>query len=299
MRYLSDVLKQRYGEKLYKLSLSSGCTCPNRDGSVGSGGCSFCSAGGSGEFASAAGDIGKQIGDAKERILKKASSKRFIAYFQSFTNTYGDARTLKGLYEPVVRRDDIAILSIGTRPDCLGNEILDMLASLNRVKPVWVELGLQTMHDTTAARLNRGYALPVFEEAVRNLKSVGIEVIVHVIFGLPGETGDDMLQTTAEQLTDITNRLNTYTLLPIMTPTGSYVMGEQYGREPFPLLSLEEYTDLVAESLRILPEQMVVHRMTGDGPGQLLIAPDWVRNKKKVLNTIQRKLRERTAGVRK
>lgn len=297
MRYLSDVLKQRYGEKLYKLSLSSGCTCPNRDGSVGSGGCSFCSAGGSGEFASAAGDIGKQIGDAKERILKKASSKRFIAYFQSFTNTYGDARTLKGLYEPVVRRDDIAILSIGTRPDCLGNEILDMLASLNRVKPVWVELGLQTMHDTTAARLNRGYALPVFEEAVRNLKSVGIEVIVHVIFGLPGETGDDMLQTI-RYLSGMVPAVDGIKIQMLNILKGT-VMGEQYGREPFPLLSLEEYTDLVAESLRILPEQMVVHRMTGDGPGQLLIAPDWVRNKKKVLNTIQRKLRERTAGVRK
>ena len=297
MRYLSDVLKQRYGEKLYKLSLSSGCTCPNRDGSVGSGGCSFCSAGGSGEFASAAGDIGKQIGDAKERILKKASSKRFIAYFQSFTNTYGDARTLKGLYEPVVRRDDIAILSIGTRPDCLGNEILDMLASLNRVKPVWVELGLQTMHDTTAVRLNRGYALPVFEEAVRNLKSVGIEVIVHVIFGLPGETGDDMLQTI-RYLSGMVPAVDGIKIQMLDILNGT-VMGEQYGREPFPLLSLEEYTDLVAESLRILPEQMVVHRMTGDGPGQLLIAPDWVRNKKKVLNTIQRKLRERTAGVRK
>ena len=297
MRYLSDVLKQRYGEKLYKLSLSSGCTCPNRDGSVGSGGCSFCSAGGSGEFASAAGAIGKQIGDAKERILKKASSKRFIAYFQSFTNTYGDARTLKGLYEPVVRRDDIAILSIGTRPDCLGNEILDMLASLNRVKPVWVELGLQTMHDTTAARLNRGYALPVFEEAVRNLKSVGIEVIVHVIFGLPGETGDDMLQTI-RYLSGMVPAVDGIKIQMLNILKGT-VMGEQYGREPFPLLSLEEYTDLVAESLRILPEQMVVHRMTGDGPGQLLIAPDWVRNKKKVLNTIQRKLRERTAGVRK
>ena len=297
MRYLSDVLKQRYGEKLYKLSLSSGCTCPNRDGSVGSGGCSFCSAGGSGEFASAAGDIGKQIGDAKERILKKASSKRFIAYFQSFTNTYGDARTLKGLYEPVVRRDDIAILSIGTRPDCLGNEILDMLASLNRVKPVWVELGLQTMHDTTAARLNRGYALPVFEEAVRNLKSVGIEVIVHVIFGLPGETGDDMLQTI-RYLSGMVPAVDGIKIQMLNILKGT-AMGERYEREPFPLLSLEEYTDLVVESLRILPEQMVVHRMTGDGPGQLLIAPDWVRNKKKVLNTIQRKLRERTAGVRK
>lgn len=297
MRYLSDVLKERYGEKVYKLSLSSGCTCPNRDGSVGFGGCSFCSSGGSGEFASDTGDIEKQIEDAKERILKKTSSKRFIAYFQSFTNTYGDARTLKELYEAVVRRDDIAVLSIGTRPDCLGDEILDMLASLNLIKPVWVELGLQTMHDRTAAGLNRGYALPVFEEAVRNLKSVGIEVIVHVIIGLPGETKDDMLQTI-RYLSGMVPAVDGIKIQMLNILKGT-AMGERYEREPFPLLSLEEYTDLVAESLRILPEQMVVHRMTGDGPGQLLIAPDWVRNKKKVLNTIQRKLRERTAGVRK
>ena len=297
MRYLSDVLKERYGEKVYKLSLSSGCTCPNRDGSVGFGGCSFCSSGGSGEFASDTGDIEKQIEDAKERIQKKTSSRRFIAYFQSFTNTYGDARTLKELYEAVVRRDDIAVLSIGTRPDCLGDEILDMLASLNRIKPVWVELGLQTMHDRTAAGLNRGYALPVFEEAVRNLNSVGIEVIVHVIIGLPGETKDDMLQTI-RYLSGMVPAVDGIKIQMLNILKGT-AMGERYEREPFPLLSLEEYTDLVAESLRILPEQMVVHRMTGDGPGQLLIAPDWVRNKKKVLNTIQRKLRERTAGVRK
>ena len=229
--------------------------------------------------------------------MKKTSSKRFIAYFQSFTNTYGDARTLKELYEAVVRRDDIAVLSIGTRPDCLGDEILDMLASLNLIKPVWVELGLQTMHDRTAAGLNRGYALPVFEEAVRNLKSVGIEVIVHVIFGLPGETKDDMLQTI-RYLSGMVPAVDGIKIQMLNILKGT-AMGERYEREPFPLLSLEEYTDLVAESLRILPEQMVVHRMTGDGPGQLLIAPDWVRNKKKVLNTIQRKLRERTAGVRK
>ena len=288
MRYLSDVLKERYGEKVYKLSLSSGCTCPNRDGSVGFGGCSFCSAGGSGEFASEPGDIEKQIEEAKERVLKKTSSRRFIAYFQSFTNTYGDTGMLKALYETVVRRDDIAVLSIGTRPDCLGDEILDMLASLNRVKPVWVELGLQTMHDTTAARLNRGYALPVFEEAVRNLKRLGIEVIVHVIFGLPGETGDDMLQTI-RYLSGMVPAVDGIKIQMLNILKGT-VLGEQYVREPFPLLSLEEYTDLVSESLRILPEQMVVHRMTGDGPGQLLIVPDWVRNKKKVLNTIKRKI---------
>ena len=297
IRMISDVLKEQYGEKIYRLALSSGCTCPNRDGKVGTGGCTFCSEGGSGEFAAKTAPIAEQIEAAKKLVSAKTKGSRFIAYFQSYTNTYGDVDRLRALYTETIERDDIAILSIGTRPDCLGNEILDMLASLNRVKPVWVELGLQTMHDTTAARLNRGYALPVFEEAVRNLKRLGIEVIVHVIFGLPGETGDDMLQTI-RYLSGMVPAVDGIKIQMLNILKGT-AMGERYEREPFPLLSLEEYTDLVAESLRILPEQMVVHRMTGDGPGQLLIAPDWVRNKKKVLNTIQRKLRERTAGVRK
>ena len=296
MRYLSDVLKQQYGEKVYKLSLSSGCTCPNRDGKTGTRGCFFCSESGSGEYASAAGDIDVQIEEAKKRIRQKTDARRFIAYFQSFTNTYGDAARLEKLYESVIRREDITILSIGTRPDCLGDEIMEMLKRLNSIKPVWIELGLQTMHDTTAEAMNRGYLLPVFEEALTKLKSAGIEVIVHVIFGLPGETKEDMLQTI-QYLAQLNPGPDGIKMHMLNILKGS-ILGQQYENNPFPLLTLEEYTDIVAESTRILPEKMVIHRMTGDGPGYLLIAPEWIRNKKKVLNTINRKMREQRGPLR-
>ena len=288
MRTLSTALKQQYGEKIYKLSLSSGCTCPNRDGTVGSGGCAFCSEGGSGEFAASADEIEVQIEEAKDRIRKKVSARRFIAYFQSFTNTYGDVDRLTELYEKVIRRDDIVILSIGTRPDCLGEDVMEMLQHLNQIKPVWVELGLQTMHDETAARMNRGYSLTIFEEALRKLKCAGIQVIVHVIFGLPGETKDDMLQTI-HYLAGLDPAPDGVKLQMLNILKGT-LLGRQYEDHPFPLLSMEEYTDLVAESTRLLPEEMILHRMTGDGPGNLLVAPDWVRNKKKVLNTIHQKI---------
>ena len=289
MRRLSEVLKQEYGEKIYKLTLSSGCTCPNRDGRISFGGCTFCSEGGSGEFASQAPDIEGQIEEAKQRIRNKTDARRFIAYFQSFTNTYGNAADLEDLYTRVILRDEIVILSIATRPDCLDENIMGMLRRLNAIKPVWVELGLQTMHDRTAERINRGYRLEVFEEAVRKLKSAGIQVIVHVIFGLPGETKEDMLRTV-RYLAALKPGPDGVKLQMLNILKGSS-LAQEYGRSPFPLLSLEEYTSLAAQSIRILPEEMVIHRMTGDGPGDLLIAPDWVRNKKKVLNTINRKLK--------
>ncbi len=294
MKKLSDILKQQYGEKIFKICLTSGCTCPNRDGKISLGGCSFCSEGGSGEFASAPGDIDTQIEEAKERIRNKTSASRYIAYFQSFTNTYGDVETLEKLYERVIRRKDIVILSIGTRPDCLGEDVLEMLRRLNEIKPVWIELGLQTMHDETAQRVNRGYPLAVFEDALNRLKSLGIQVIVHVIFGLPGETKEDMLQTI-RYLAALSPGPDGIKLQMLNILRGTE-LGRQYEENPFPLLSLEEYTDIAAESISILPEKMVIHRMTGDGPGNLLIAPDWVRNKKKVLNTISRKLKEKNAA---
>ena len=291
MKKLSDILKQQYGEKIFKICLTSGCTCPNRDGKISLGGCSFCSEGGSGEYASAPGDIDIQIEEAKERIRNKTSASRYIAYFQSFTNTYGDVETLEKLYERVIRRKDIVILSIGTRPDCLGEDVLEMLRRLNEIKPVWIELGLQTMHDETARRVNRGYPLVVFEDALNRLKSLGIQVIVHVIFGLPGETKEDMLQTI-RYLAALSPGPDGIKLQMLNILRGTE-LGRQYEENPFPLLSLEEYTDIAAESISILPEEMVIHRMTGDGPGNILIAPDWVRNKKKVLNTISRKLKEK------
>ena len=288
MRRLSEVLKEEYGEKIYKLSLSSGCTCPNRDGTVGTGGCIFCSEGGSGDFASRFAPIGEQIESAKKRICSKTDAKRFIAYFQSFTNTYGDIRRLTKLYEETIRREDVVILSLGTRPDCLGDEVMEMLIRLNEIKPVWVELGLQTVHDATAHRINRGYDLAVFADSCRRLKAAGLQVVVHVIFGLPGETKQDMLETV--RYLAVQDPPADGIKLQMLHVLKGTALGKMYEQEPFPLLSLDEYADLVAESVRILPDDMVLHRMTGDGPKKLLLAPDWTRDKKRVLNTINRKL---------
>lgn len=290
MRTLSEYLKSEYGEKIYKLSLCSGCTCPNRDGTVGTGGCTFCSEGGSGEFAAAPGPLNEQIEDARGRIAAKTDARRFIAYFQSFTNTYGDPEHLRRIYREAILRDDIAVLSLGTRPDCLGDEIMEMLQELNQIKPVWVELGLQTIHEKTALRINRGYPLPVFEEAVKKLKQAGLQVIVHVILSLPGEDREDMLET-ARYLSGLNPGIDGIKLQMLNILEGTAI-AEEYKEHPFPLLTMEEYAEIVCEMIRILPDDIVVHRMTGDGPGNLLIAPEWVRNKKKVLNTIHRRLRD-------
>ena len=286
MRRLSEVLRAEYGEKVYKLSLSSGCTCPNRDGTVGTGGCTFCSAGGSGDFAAAFAPLEQQIADAKARIRKKTDAKKFIAYFQSYTNTYGDLERLEALYTEAISRPEVVILSLGTRPDCLGPEVIGMLKRLNAVKPVWAELGLQTIHDRTAEAVNRGYPLAAFAEGYRALKDTGITVIVHVIYSLPGESREDMLDTV-RYLAALNPPPDGVKLQMLHVLKGT-PLGEQYEKAPFPLLSLEEYADLIAESLRILPPETVLHRMTGDGPGKLLLAPEWTRNKKRVLNTLNR-----------
>lgn len=286
MRRLSEVLKEEYGEKIYRLTLSSGCTCPNRDGSLSYGGCTFCSEGGSGEFAADYASVEQQINEAKKRIAGKTDAKKFIAYFQSFTNTYGDVQRLSKLYEETIRRNDIVILSLGTRPDCLGEDVLEMLRNLNQIKPVWVELGLQTIQEKTAERINRQYPLSVFEDAYQRLKAEKITVIVHVIFGLPGENREDMLQTI-QYLSELEPELDGIKIQMLNILKGTK-MSEEYLQNPFPLLSLEEYASLVKESIRILPENIVIHRMSGDGPGSLLIEPKWIRNKKKVLNTINK-----------
>ncbi len=288
MRYLSDVLKEEYGEKIYRLSLTSGCTCPNRDGTAGTGGCIFCSEGGSGDFAAAFAPVPQQIEEAKARIRQKTDARRFIAYFQSFTNTYGDVDRLRRLYEETIRREDIAALSIGTRPDCLGGEVLEMLSALNREKPVWVELGLQTAHDATAEKLNRGYDLACFQDAYTRLKAAGLTVILHLIFGLPGESREDMLDSV-RYIAALQPQADGVKLQMLHVLKGTE-LARQYEQAPFPLLSMEEYTDLVVQSIRILPDDMVIHRMTGDGPRKLLIAPLWTTDKKKVLNTLRRKL---------
>lgn len=293
---LSDYLKREYGEKVYRLSLSSGCSCPNRDGSIVlsdgkrlTGGCTFCSEGGSGEFAARVAPIGQQIEEAKARICQKTDARKFIAYFQSYTNTYGDPDRLFSLYKEAIERDEIVALSLGTRPDCIGPEILSMLTELNRIKPIWIELGLQTVSEETARLINRGYELRVFEDAYRRLKEAGITVIVHVIIGLPGESKEDMLKTV-RYLSGLTPVLDGIKLQNLQILKGT-VMYEDFlnNRDSFHIMSMEEYTDFLCECLALLPTNTVVHRMTGDGPRALLVEPLWSLDKKRVLNTINKK----------
>ena len=289
IRLISDVLKAQYGEKIYRLALESGCTCPNRDGTLGFGGCTCCSEGGSGEFA-AAGDLNAQIAKAKALVRAKTRGERVIAYFQSYTNTYGDLSRLRDLYLRTVGRDDIAILSLGTRPDCVGDDVIAMLSELNRKKPVWVELGLQTAHDDTAERINRCYPRSTFEDAYRRLKAAGLTVIVHLIFGLPGEDEAAMLGSVRYRAS-----LNPppdgvkLQLLQILRGTR---MAAEFAANPWPVMSLPEYADLLVKALRLLPPETVVHRITGDGPKKLLIEPAWCADKKRVLNTLRKAIAE-------
>lgn len=290
IRRVSDVLKETFGEKIYKIPLNAGCTCPNRDGTVGFGGCTFCSGSGSGDFAPGLLSLEEQIRESRRRIEGKTDARRFIGYFQSFSNTYGDQDRLKELFRRTAERPEIAVLSIGTRPDCLEPEMVEFLEELNRTKPVWVELGLQTVHEKTAKRFHRGYGLPAFEDAYRRLKDAGLTVIVHVILGLPGETRKEMLET-AQYLAALTPALDgvKFHMLHLLEGTQ---MGEEYKNDPFPLLSLEEYTDIVVECMKILPEKTVIHRFTGDGPKRDLIGPMWTWDKKKVLNYMNKKIGE-------
>lgn len=297
MKYisLSDHLKNKYGTKVYKISLQSGCSCPNRDGTVSTGGCTFCSEGGSGDFAAPLLPVKEQIRLAKMRVESKmpksleAKDRKYIAYFQSFSNTYGNPEKLRKLYLEAIEDESIVGLSIGTRPDCLGKEILDMLQEINNIKPVWIELGLQTINEKTAEHINRGYKLEVFEKAYRDLKKRNIEVIVHVILGLPGEEKEDMLNTV-RYLANLTPALDGIKLQLLHVLKGTK-LAEEYGREHFKIFSMEEYTDLVVECIKLLPETTVIHRMTGDGPRKLLIEPLWSLDKKRVLNMLQKKIK--------
>ena len=290
IRTVSEVLKQQYGEKLYRISLTSGCTCPNRDGTLGTGGCTFCSGSGSGDFSPSFLPVRAQIEAGKQRIRSKTNAKKYIGYYQSFTNTYGDQERLKNLFEETLDQPEIAILSIGTRPDCLKQDMVDFLSALNRKKPVWVELGLQTINEKTAEKIRRGYKLPVFENAYRRLKEAGLSVIVHVILGLPGESKEDML-STVRYLSSLEPELDGIKLQMLHVLKGTD-LAKEYEESPFHILSLEEYTEIVIDCLKILPVQTVVHRLTGDGPKKLLIEPQWSWDKKKVLNYMNKAIKE-------
>nr|WP_298053193.1 TIGR01212 family radical SAM protein [uncultured Lachnoanaerobaculum sp.] len=291
---LSDYCKEKFGTKVYRLALSSGATCPNRDGKVGVGGCSFCSEKGSGEFAIDVMDLDLQIERAKALISKKfpnsinTADRRYIAYFQSFSNTYGDTKRLIGLFERAINKDDVAALSIATRPDCFSEDMLNSLERLNKIKPVWIELGLQTINENTARAFNRGYTLDVFEKTYTELKKRNFEVIVHMILGLPGEDEEDMY-ATVEYLSK--KNIDGIKIHGLHILKGTRLASE-YEKHPFKIMSLEEYTRVLINCLKLLPKDTVVHRMTGDGDKRVLIEPQWSADKKRVLNYINKKIKE-------
>lgn len=282
-RSLNQAMQERFGCKVYKLALDGGMTCPNRDGTVGERGCIFCSDVGSGEFAApACGSISAQMIQAKARVEKKNEGGKYIAYFQSFTNTYGPLSYLEKIFWEAIEPDEIVALSIATRPDCLGPEVLALLSSLNERKPVWVELGLQTIHPNSARYIRRGYDLEVYDRAVRQLKEAGIEVITHVILGLPGETREQMLQTVHYVGQSGADGIKLQ-LLHVLEGTD---LARDWREGKVPVMELEDYVLLLEDCLAVLPPELVVHRLTGDGHKRDLLAPLWTGDKKRVLNTI-------------
>ncbi len=282
---LDDYIKQTFGEKLYKLALDGGMSCPNRDGRIGSGGCIFCSAGGSGDFA---GDrnlsIKEQLASAKTLVQKKHTGSSYIAYFQAYTNTYAPVSYLKTIFMEAIQDTSVKVLSIATRPDCLPEETLNLLENLNHIKPVWVELGLQTIHKASSDFIRRGYELDVFEKAVYDLKKKGISVIVHTILYLPNENRDMMLQTIS-YLNKLPIDGIKLQLLHVLKGTD---LADYYEASPFHLPDLEEYMETLGYLISHLRPDIVVHRITGDGPKLTLIAPLWTGNKRHVLNSIQK-----------
>lgn len=287
---LNEYLQNTFGCKVYKLSINGGFTCPNRDGTLDTRGCIFCSAGGSGEFSEdKTKSITEQIECAKIRVGRKIKSGKYIAYFQAFTNTYAPVEYLRKVFYEAINHNDIAALSIGTRPDCLPDEVLSLLAELNRIKPVWVELGLQTIHNSTAKYIRRGYDLSVYDTAVKNLKSIGINTIVHVILGLPFETESMIIDTVRYVCNSGINGIKLQ-LLHVLKDTDLAV---DYENHVFNVLTMEEYIDLICKCIEMIPENIVIHRLTGDGDKKILIAPLWSGNKKIVLNTINKTFEEK------
>ena len=284
---LNYFLRNKFGEKIYKISLDGGFTCPNRDGKVAKGGCTFCSARGSGDYAgSRILSISEQFEDRKVMMEKKWKDGKYIAYFQAYTNTYAPVEELRRKYDEALDQKNVVALSIATRPDCLDKDVLDYLEELNKKTYLWVELGLQTINDNTARNFNRGYDLEVFDKSIKELQKRGIEVVVHTIFGLPGETKEDMLKTVDYVAHSGAQGIK-FHLLHLMTGTK---MVEQYESGELQLLSREDYIDLICKSVAMIPEDMVVHRLTGDAPRQSLIGPMWSLKKWEVLNDIDKAL---------
>lgn len=291
MEYLSfnKYLKDKFGQKVYKISLDGGFTCPNRDGKTGTRGCIFCSKGGSGDFAeSREMSITEQIENGKKKVEKKIKSGKYIAYFQAFTNTYAPVEILRQKYEEAINHPDIVALSIATRPDCLGDDVLRLLDEMNKIKPVFVELGLQTIHQKSAKYIRRGYDLSVYDKAVRDLKKIGVNVVVHVILGLPNESENDMLETVKYVCESGANGIKLQ-LLHVIDGTD---LAKDYEKGLFKTLKFDEYVNLIVKCVKIIPKDIVIHRLTGDGAKKDLIAPLWSADKKRVLNAINKALRE-------
>lgn len=298
-------MKQRFGTKVYKIALDGGMTCPNRDGTLGTRGCIFCSEGGSGEFAVPLvrpghpvpsghilyAAVHAQIAEASERIRRKPGSSphAYIAYFQSYTNTYAPIPYLRTLFYAALEHPDVKVLSIATRPDCLSEEVLALCEELNHMKPVWLELGLQTIHPDTAAFIRRGYGLGCFEDALTRLRAHGLDAIVHVILGLPGENREQMLDTIRYLANSDIQGIKLQ-LLHVLEGTD---LAAVYRKQPFPVMDMDEYLDLILDCIALIPPRIVIHRITGDGPKKLLIAPLWSANKRLVLNTLTRRFHER------
>lgn len=289
MKTLSDHYREIFGCKVYKLSLDGGFTCPNRDGTLGTRGCIFCSGQGSGEFAEeCCSSVAEQLDRAKARVQAKNKGGKYIAYFQSFTNTYAPVSRLRQLYLQAIAPEEIVGLAIGTRPDCLGDDVIALLSEIHAIKPVCVELGLQTVHEDTARYIRRGYETPVYLDAVRRLKAAGIEVVTHIILGLPGETVEMAAETTRQAVAAGTDGVK-FHLLHVLRGTD---LEQAYRQGRCPVLSMEEYGCWLKACIRELPDHVVVHRITGDGAKRDLVAPIWSADKKRVLNYLHRVLED-------
>ncbi len=285
-RTLNQYLRERFGRKIYKISISGGFTCPNRDGTLDTRGCIFCSAGGSGDFAEDKNlSITEQIDLGKRRVAAKMP-EGYIAYFQAFTNTYAPVERLRALYSEAIEHPCIVAVSIGTRPDCLSDEVLDLIAELNLLKPVWIELGLQTIHEKSAEYIRRGYPLAVYERAIRELRARNIETITHVILGLPGESREEMLQTVKYVGESGVQGIKLQ-LLHVLEGTD---LALDYRNGLFEVMTMDDYISLIKDCVDILPDDIVIHRLTGDGPKRILIAPEWTKDKKRVLNALNKEL---------
>lgn len=287
MKYysLNNYLKNTFGDKVYKISLNAGFTCPNRDGTIDNRGCIFCSKGGSGDFAEDEHlTITQQIENGKNRVKNKIKSEKYIAYFQAFTNTYAPVEILKEKYLEAIHHKDIVALSIATRPDCLGDDVIELLNEMNQIKPVFVELGLQTIHKKSADYIRRGYELDVYDRAVKKLKSIGVNIVVHLIIGLPNESKNDMLESVKYVCQSGIDGIKLQ-LLHILKNTD---LADEYYRGKVKVLAFDEYLDIIKACIDIIPDNIVIHRLTGDGAKKDLIAPLWSADKKRVLNAINK-----------